>query len=100
MSDDLKSAWEIALEKLEGRDDMAVEKLSEEQKQAIAEIRTKYQSRIAEVEINSQSQMRKALEAVNYEEVEKLNLNLSDEKRRLNRRMEKEIKKIRTSPQQ
>ena len=42
MSDELKSAWELALEKLDDQEDMAVAKLSEGQKQAIAQIRNNY----------------------------------------------------------
>ena len=51
MSDELKSALELALEKLDDQEDMVVAKLSEGQKQAIAQIRNNYQARIAEEEI-------------------------------------------------
>ncbi|MDA2924187.1 hypothetical protein MYX65_05945 [Acidobacteria bacterium AH-259-L09] len=95
MSDELKSAWEIALEKLQGQEDMEVEKLSEEQKQAIAEIRRKYQARIAEVEINTQSRIKKAVQSGAYDELEKLRQRMVDEKRRLNAQMERKIENIR-----
>ena len=97
MSDELKSAWEIALEKMQGREDMAVEKLNEEQKQAIGAIRKKYQARVAEVEISTQSQIKKAFESGAYDEVEKVRAHLVDEKQRLNREMEKEIENARQS---
>lgn len=97
MSDELKSAWEIALEKMEGREDMAVEKLTQEQKAAIGEIRKKYQARVAESEIGTQSRIKAALQSEAYDEVEKLQLHLAEDKQRLNREMEKEVEKIRQS---
>ncbi len=95
MSDELKSAWEVALEKMEGREDMAVEKLTQEQKAAIGEIRKKYQARVAESEIGTQSRIKAALQSEAYDEVEKLQLHLAEDKQRLNREMEKEVEKIR-----
>lgn len=100
MTDDLKSALEIALEKLERRGDAAVAKLSEKQKQTIAEIRAKYRARIAEIEINSQSQMKKAFESGGYEKVATLNQHMKDEKIRLNQKMEEEVEKVRTPTNQ
>ena len=95
MSDELKSAWEVALEKMEGREDMAVEKLTQEQKAAIGEIRKKYQARVAESEIGTQSRIKASLQSEAYVEVEKLQLRLTEDKQRLNREMEKEVEKIR-----
>jgi len=97
MSDELKSAWEIALERMEGREDMAVEKLTQEQKAAIGEIRKKYQARVAESEIGTQSRIKAALQSGAFDEVEKLQLHLTEDKQRLNREMEKEVEKIRQS---
>ena len=96
MTDGLKSALEIALEKLEERGDAVVDKLSEKQKKTIAEIRAKYRARIAEIEINSQSQIKKAFESGSYEEVAKLNQHIKDKKNRLNQKMEEEVEKVRT----
>ena len=95
MSDELKSAWEVALEKMEGREDLAVEKLTTEQKQAIREIRQKFRPRLAEVEISTQSQIKKAVESGGFDEVEKIQQHLVDDKQRLNREMEQKIEKIR-----
>ena len=72
-------------------------KLSEEQKQAIAQIRSNYQARIAEEEIGTQSHIKEALMSGAFDEVEKFNQRLVDEKQRLNRKMEKEIEGIRKS---
>ncbi len=95
MVDELKSAWEIALEKLEQQEEFTVVQLSEEKKEAIAEIRRKYQARIAEAEINSESKLKQAVESGAFEEVEKIRAQLADERRRLTERMEKKISEIR-----
>ncbi len=95
MSDELKSAWEVALEKMEGREDLAVEKLTTEQKQAIREIRQNYQARFAEAEISTQTQVKKVVESGKFDEVEKIQQHLVDDKQRLNREMEQKIEKIR-----
>ena len=95
MSDELKSAWEVALEKMEGREDLAVEKLTTEQKQAIREIRQNYQARLAEAEISTQTQVKKVVESGRFDEVEKIQQHLVDDKQRLNREMEQKIEKIR-----
>ncbi|MCZ6486143.1 MAG: hypothetical protein O6826_10640 [Acidobacteria bacterium] len=95
MSDELKSAWEVALEKMEGREDLAVEKLTTEQKQAIRQIRQNYKARLAEAEISTQTQSKKVVESGKFDEVEKIQQHLVDDKQRLNREMEQEIEKIR-----
>ena len=95
MSDELKSAWEVALEKMEGREDLAVEKLTTEQKEAIRQIRQNYKARLAEAEISTQTQSKKVVESGKFDEVEKIQQHLVDDKQRLNREMEQEIEKIR-----
>ena len=97
MGEDLKSAWELALEKLNEQSDTAVQRLTLEQKEAIAEIRRKYQAKIADAEITVQMQIKKALEAGAPDEVEKLYKQTLIEKQRLNRKMEKEVHRIRQS---
>lgn len=92
--DELKSAWELALEKLKGRQDLQVEKLTDEQKNAIAEVRKKYKARIAEVEIHYDSKVRQVISAGAYDQVATIRSQLLDEKNRLNREMEKEVEKI------
>lgn len=95
MPDELKSAWEVALEKLEQQEEFTVAELSEEQKASIAEIRQKYQARIAEAEINSQSKLKRVMETGTFEEAEVIRTRLTDEKRRLTERMEKKIGDVR-----
>ncbi len=95
MPDELKSAWELALEKLDAADDMAVAKLTDEQKETIAEIRRKYQAKIAEAEIGSQSDVRKAVQVGDHEAVAKVQARLQGEKRKFDERMESEIDRVR-----
>ena len=98
MSDgELKSALELALEKLNAQEEVKAEKLTEEQKQVIAEARGKYRARIAELEIHHESKIKQAALAGAYEEVELLRNQLLQEKSRLNREMEKEVEKLRNS---
>ena len=96
MADELKSAWELALEKLDADESMAVAKLTDEQKKTIAEIRRKYQAKIAEAEIGSQSGILRATQAGDQEAVTKVRSRLHGEKRRLNHRMEAEVERVRT----
>ena len=95
MTDELKSAWEVALEKLEQQEEFTVAQLTEEQKEAIAEIRRKYQARIAEAEISAESKLKQAVESGAFEEAEKFRAQVAGERRRLTERMEKKIEEIR-----
>jgi Spy/CpxP family protein refolding chaperone len=97
MSDKIKSAWELALEKIQSQDPVEIPKLTEDQKQAIADIRRKFQARTAEAELASQERIRKAAAAGNYEEIEKAREHLGREKTRLSAEMEREIEKCRAS---
>ena len=95
MSEELKSAWEIALAKLESDEGMKVDKLTEKQKEAISEIRKKYQARIAEVEIGTESKIVKAVQSGDFDGIPNIKQHVISEKERLNQEMEKEISKIR-----
>ncbi len=95
MPGELKSAWELALEKLEAQEEYTVASLDDEQREAIAQVRTKYQARIAEVEIHKQSQIFAAAQTGAADKVQELNQQLSRDKARLNRQMERELRKIR-----
>ena len=95
MADELKSALEIALEKLDQQEEFTVTPLTDEKKKEIAEIRRKYQARIAEAEINSQFKLRQAAGSGALEDVEKIRGQVAGERRRLTERMEKKIEEIR-----
>jgi hypothetical protein len=90
--DEPKSAVEIAMEKLRARGDFSQKTLTDEQKAEIAEIRTRYKARIAELEIKQQDKMNKAS---SYEELESFKDELVNEKKRLNEKMEAEVRKVR-----
>ena len=95
MSDELKSAWEIALEKMESKGEAGIEELSAEQKEAIAETRRKYKARIAEAEINSMSRIKEALESGQMDQVRVLQEELPLERKKLEDRMESKVERIR-----
>ena len=95
MPGELKSAWELALEKLEAQEEYSVVSLNDEQRDAIARVRSKYQARIAEVEIHKQAQIAAAAETGAMDKIQELNQQLSRDKARLNRQMERELRKIR-----
>jgi hypothetical protein len=95
MSDELKSAWEIALEKMGSQAEAGIAELSEEQKEAIAETRRKYKAKIAEAEINSMSRIRGALESGQVDQVRVVQEELSLERKKLEDRMELKVESIR-----
>ncbi len=94
MSDELKSAWEIALEKMEAEGGQAIQKLTPEQKEEIAEIRRIYQARVAEREIGLQAEIRKAAQEGEFERVEGLRRQLAEEKQALQAQCEEKIQKV------
>ncbi len=91
--DELKSAYERALEKLKEKGfDETIEKLSSEQKAEIAQIRSLYKSKIAELEIRKQGDSTKAQ---NIEELEKIQDRFVSERSRLEQEMEHKISDVR-----
>lgn len=97
MSDDLKSAWEVALEKLEAAGADSVKKLTSKQKAAIAEVRAKFRARIAEKEISFQDSLKGAANSGDADRIRTLSGQLAEERRRLEREMESQVQKIRNS---
>ena len=95
MSDELKSAWELALEKLEAQDDGPVEKLSEDQKQEIAELRRRHQARIAERELSIQGRIREAVTKESFEEIQTLQRGLVLERKQLEAELEENVAAVR-----
>ena len=85
----MKSAYELAMERLEKQSPVA--KVSDEQRAALAEIDQTYKAKIAEREVFLQSQIEKAQASGDLMEVENIRLQLSREVRRL--REEGEAKK-------
>lgn len=69
----LKSAYELAMERLNKRDaesGVSHHPLTDDQKAAIADIRNVYQAKIAELEVLHQSQLRKTFDPAERETIE------------------------------
>ena len=97
MSDAPKSAWEIALEKLNRQDkergEGAPVVLSDAQKQAIAAIRQRHQAKIAEAEILHQGNRAKAGD--DPEALAKVEEEHRIDRRRIEDQRDREIEKVR-----
>lgn len=91
----LKTAWEIALEKLESQGEGKIEELSEEIKEAIAETRQKYKARIADAEISTAGSLKKAMESNQLDQIQTLQEELVAERKKLEARMERAVERIR-----
>ena len=91
----LKSAYELALERLQRHDEETGEThrpLTDEQKSAIAEIRVVYQAKIAEQEVLHTSRLRRSLDLAERERIE---AELRYDRERLRSERESKIEKIR-----
>ncbi len=96
MSDELKSAWELALEKLNAQETAPVERLSDDQKTAIAEIRARYKAKIAEAEIGAESHIKQLVQSGAFDQIEPIRQRLVDDRNRINREMESEVEKAKS----
>ncbi len=95
MSDELKSAWELALEKLEAEGAPAAPKLTEEQKEEITDLRRRHQAKIAETEIGIQGSLQKAAREGDFDEVQRLRDKLAEQRRKLNADLEARLEEVR-----
>jgi len=91
----MKSAYELAMERLEKKQPSVA--LTREQKEKIAEIESSYKAKIAEKELLLRDEVRKAQTAGNFEEVEKLERQLASEIARLREDCEAKKEKLRAS---
>ncbi len=91
----MKSAYELAMERLEESDPSANKPLTDEQKSKLAEIDQVYQGKIAEREIFLQQKLEEALAGQNLEEVEKIKAQISSERARLEDEREDEKNRVR-----
>jgi hypothetical protein len=98
MSDAPKSAWEIALEKLQQQDRQrgtaAPGPLTDEQKKEIASVRQRSQAKMAEAEILHDDQRRKALQ--DPEALAKVEEEYRIERRRIEDARERDIERVRS----
>jgi hypothetical protein len=86
----MKSAYELAMERLKAADPDSVRELSAGQKQELAEIDRRAQARLAEREIFLKQQITSAEAASQPEEAEKLRLQLRRERTRIEEEREDE----------
>ena len=91
----VKSAYELAMERLEK--DKPTIALANEQKEQLADVDSTYKAKIAERELFLRDEIRKAQAAGNFEEVEKLEKQLSSEIARLREDCERKKEKLRAS---
>jgi hypothetical protein len=90
----MKSAYELAMERL-AKSDPAATPLSAEQKARLAEIDRVYQGKIAEREIFLKQQLTGALSAQDLDEADKIRKQISGERARLEEEREDEKERVR-----
>ena len=91
----MKSAYELAMERLEKSAPSL--QLSDAQKAQLAEIDSTYKARIAEKELFLQGKIREADSSGTFEELEKLEKQMTSEIRRLQEDCEEKKAKLRES---
>ncbi|GAB5562167.1 MAG: hypothetical protein SynsKO_38140 [Synoicihabitans sp.] len=91
----MKSAYELAMERLEESDPTANRPLTEEQKAKLGEIDQVYQGKIAEREIFLQQKLDEALADQNLEESEQIRAQITSERARLEEEREDEKDRVR-----
>ena len=93
----MKSAYELAMERLAKSDPDARPKLSAEQKARLAEIDQVYKGKLAEREIVLKQQLDQAYAAQNADDVGKISQQIGAERARLEEEREAEKEKVRKS---
>lgn len=91
----MKSAYELAMERLKATDTDSAKTLTAEQKKQLGEIDQRYKAKLAEREIFLNQQIAAARAEGNAEEFAKLNEQLRREKTRLTEEREDEKDKVR-----
>lgn len=92
----MKSAYELAMERLAKSDPTAGKPLTAEQKSRLADLDRVYQGKLAEREIFLQKQFNDALAGGNAEEADKIRQQLANEKARLQEEREEEKDRVRS----
>ncbi|MSU23295.1 MAG: hypothetical protein EXS32_05655 [Opitutus sp.] len=93
----MKSAYDLAMERLAKSDPDASRPLSPEKKGRLAEIDRVYQGKLAEREIFLKEQLDKAFAAQKADDVEKIRQQLGSERARLEEERETEKERVRRS---
>jgi hypothetical protein len=93
----MKSAYELAMERLAKSDPSASAPLTKEQKSRLAEIDRVYQGKLAEREIFLKKQLEEAFASQKMDDAEKIKQQLASERARLDEDRETEKEKFRRS---
>jgi hypothetical protein len=93
----MKSAYELAMERLAKADPSASKPLSPEKKAALAEVDRVYQGKLAEREIFLKERLDRAFATEKAEDVEKIQKQIVSERARLEEEREAEKDRIRNS---
>jgi len=93
----MKSAYELAIERLAKSDPTANRPLNPAKKARLAEIDRVYQGKLAEREIFLKQQLESARVAANAEELEKISKQIASERARLEEEREEEKERVRKS---
>ena len=93
----MKSAYELAMERLAKSDPDARRPLSAEQKKRLAEIDRVYQGKTAEREIFLKQQLNAELAAQKFAEADKIRKQMAQEKARLEEERDEEKERVRRS---
>jgi len=91
----MKSAYELAMERLAKSDPDASRPLSAEQKKRLAEIDRVYQGKMAEREIFLKQQLNTELAAQKFDEADKVRQQMAQEKTRLEEERDDEKERVR-----
>ena len=91
----MKSAYELAMERLAKSDPASGRPLSAEQKARLGEINRVYKGKIAEREIFLRQQLEAALKAQTFAEADKIKKQMSNERARLEEERENEKERVR-----
>jgi hypothetical protein len=92
----MKSAYELAMERLAKSDPTADKPLTPEQKARLAEIDRIYKGKLAEREIFLKKQLDDAYSEQKFEEAEKIKQQLASERARFEEEKESEKERVRT----
>jgi hypothetical protein len=96
MSEAMKSAYELAMERLSKSDPGSSRPVTADQRKRLAEIDRVYQGKLAEREIFLKQQLEQALSGRNADEVDKIRKQISSEKARLEEDREAEKDRVRS----
>jgi hypothetical protein len=91
----MKSAYELAMERLAKSDPDAAKPLSAEKKKRLAELDAVYKGKIAEREIFLKQQLDAAMAEGKYEEIAKIQKQMAGERSRLEEEREDEKERVR-----